>query len=98
METQVNFFQTIMHQLFGGRKGEAAYRTTTDIGKVLAPIAQPMVTQILQHNNLPVSGQAALDLLTRSATGSGPLGAVAANALSYYIGQHIALVTPVEPS
>ena len=93
----MNFFQILMHQLFGGKKGEAAYRTATDTGKVLAPIAEPMVTQILQNHGLPVSGQAALGLLAHSAAGSGPLGAIAVNALSAYVGQHLALVPPAEP-
>ena len=83
-----------MQKLKGMKKGTADYRAVIDAGKAIAPVAGPVVTQILSNNNLPVNGQAALTLLTQSAAAGGTLESLAVNALSSYVGQHIDLVAP----
>lgn len=90
----MNFFQKLCQQLFGMKTGGAAYRGAADVGKLVAPIAQPLIAGYLTKHNLPVDANSALDMLTQAATSKSPLAASIALGLSGYIGQHIELVAP----
>lgn len=87
----MNFFKTLMGKLFGARKGEAAYRTSIDAGKAVAPIAQPIVESLLAAHGLPTTGPAALQLLTQAAKTTVPIGLnTEVDALAGYVAAHFA--------
>ena len=84
----INFFKAAC-DLFG-RRGQVFYRNTIDNGKVIAPVAVPIVESILQSRGLPIDGAGAVRFLAQQVHLSNNLPASTVNAVAAFALEHLA--------
>lgn len=72
-----------------GNKGKTFYRKVTDLGKVTAPITEPIVKQLLDSMHLPTTPQSAVEVLTATAGTNLSIPLEQAVALQKYINSHL---------
>lgn len=63
----MNIWKKICQQVAGVKRGLEVYRQTVDAGKVVAPVAAPLVQAILTQAGLPTTPEAALSVLVGKA-------------------------------
>lgn len=84
----MNLFKTLVQKLRGMKQGYKDYRAFVDAGKVVAPIASSLVTNLLKEQGYSVTPNSALHLLALSARSTEPLYYGSTNALARYVSAH----------